>query len=195
MQCGHFTSKPLQHELNWIYWAHLQPWGAELLNKLYNNTTICHPRENKNFKNTTEIVPWSGSTCCAPVQCPPLVRILEAASDVCCIAHSEQTLGAYLKTHRHTVSARNVQDTIFWKPSRTRFTITNLHVTVCYSNKWKWTIYDGPPMPESYYPLICILWILQVITSQMRFLFDHLYILRLYDSSMHIVDLKRGFKV
>jgi len=100
-------------ELNWIYWAHLQPWGAELLNKLYNNTTICHPRVNKNFKTTTEIVPWSGSTCCAPVQCPPLVRILEAASDVYCIAHSEQTLGAYLKTHRHTVSARNVQDTIF----------------------------------------------------------------------------------
>jgi len=30
-------------ELNWtdfIYWAHLQPWGAELLNKLYNNTMI-----------------------------------------------------------------------------------------------------------------------------------------------------------
>ena len=23
---------------NWFYWAHLQPWGAELLNKLYNNT-------------------------------------------------------------------------------------------------------------------------------------------------------------
>jgi len=27
-------------ELNWFYWAHLQPWGAELLNKLYNNTMI-----------------------------------------------------------------------------------------------------------------------------------------------------------
>ena len=25
-------------EMNWFYWAHLQPWGAELLNKLYNNT-------------------------------------------------------------------------------------------------------------------------------------------------------------
>ena len=26
--------------LNWLYWAHLQPWRAELLNKLYNNTMI-----------------------------------------------------------------------------------------------------------------------------------------------------------
>ena len=29
-------------EPNWFYWAHLQPWGAELLNKLYNNTMITH---------------------------------------------------------------------------------------------------------------------------------------------------------
>ena len=33
-------STPIETELNWFYWAHLQPWGAELLNKLYNNTMI-----------------------------------------------------------------------------------------------------------------------------------------------------------
>jgi len=27
-------------ELNWFYWEHLQPRGAEMLNKLYNNTII-----------------------------------------------------------------------------------------------------------------------------------------------------------
>ena len=37
--CRQFVSYKCT-ELNWFYWAHLQPWGVELLNKLYNNTMI-----------------------------------------------------------------------------------------------------------------------------------------------------------